>query len=59
MRPILTLVDRYVNKQNYRFCGAENPMIIHEQPTHAHRVTVWRGITNERTIDLFLRIITG
>ena len=36
----------YVNKQNYRFWGAKNTMIIHEQPTHAQKVTGWSGTTN-------------
>ena len=30
----------YVNKQNYRIWGTENP---HEKPTHSKRVTVWCG----------------
>ena len=35
----------YVIKQNYWIWGAENPMIIHEQPTHAQKVSIWCGIT--------------
>ena len=34
-------VGGHVNKQNYRLYGNENPMIVHEQPTHE---------TNERII---------
>ena len=40
-------IGGYVNTQNYRFWGAENTMIVHEQPTHAQKVTVRCGITNE------------
>ena len=47
-------VGGYVNKRNYRFYGAENPMIVHEQPIHAQNVTVWCGITNERMIGPYL-----
>ena len=43
-------IGGYVNEQNYRFWVAEHPMNIHEQPAHAHKVTVWCGITNERII---------
>jgi len=31
----------YVNKQNCRIWGEENPRIIHEKPMHPKRVTVW------------------
>ena len=31
----------HVNKQNCRFFCDENPRIIHEQPLHAQKVTVW------------------
>jgi hypothetical protein len=36
-------LDGYVNTQNCRIWGAENPPVIHEKPLHAQRVTVWRG----------------
>ena len=35
----------YVNKQNCRFWGCENPQIVHEGPLHSERVTVWCAVT--------------
>lgn len=32
---------RYVNKQNSRIWGEENPGIIHEKPFHPQRIIVW------------------
>lgn len=34
----------YVNKQNFRYWCAEQPMQLHEQPLHAEKVTVWCGV---------------
>lgn len=34
-------LNGYVNKQNCRIWGAENPRLIQEQPLHPARVTVW------------------
>ena len=36
-------LDGYVNTQNCRFWGAENPRATHEKPLHAQRATVWSG----------------
>jgi hypothetical protein len=30
----------YVNKQNFRFWGKENPQVLHETPLHSIKVTV-------------------
>jgi hypothetical protein len=34
----------YVNKQNYRFWGTENPQITHEEPLHPLKVTAWCAV---------------
>ena len=34
-------LGRYVNKQNCRIWGSENPKIIIEKPLYPQRVTVW------------------
>jgi hypothetical protein len=36
-------LNGYVNKQNCRIWGAENPRVIQERPMHPQRVTVWCG----------------
>ena len=33
----------YVNKQNYRFWGTENPRVMHEEPLHPLKVTAGWG----------------
>ena len=33
----------YVNKQNCRISGSENPQIIKERPLHPEKITVWSG----------------
>lgn len=34
----------YVNKQNLRFWGTENPRVTHEEPLHPLKVTVWCAV---------------
>lgn len=34
----------FVNKQNFRYWCAEQPMQLHEKPLHAEKITVWCGI---------------
>ena len=36
-------LGRYVDKQNCRIWGTENPNAYIEKPTHPKRVTVWCG----------------
>lgn len=43
-------LNGYVNKQNCRIWGNENPREIHEIPMHAQRVTVWYGFWAEGII---------
>lgn len=34
----------YVNKQNLRFWGTQNPRVMHEKPLHPLKATVWCGV---------------
>jgi len=43
-------LDGYVNTQNCRIWGTENPRVIHEKPLHAQRATVWCGFWAGRVI---------
>lgn len=50
----------FVNSQNCRFWGTENPRILHERPLHPLRVTVWCGICAEKVIGpYFFEDTTG
>jgi len=43
-------LNGFVNKQNFRFWGGENPQVIHVKELHPQRVTVWCGIMHDRVI---------
>ena len=40
---VMVTMSGAVNKQNCRFWCEENPKIIHEQPLHSPKLTVWCG----------------
>jgi len=46
-----TLFNGGVNKQNSRYWGTENPLIIHEHVQFDQKVTVWCGICSEKIIE--------
>jgi len=40
----------YVNSQNSRIWGSENPNAIHEEPLHSEKIGVWCGMSRRRII---------
>ena len=46
-------LSEYVNKQNCRIWGTENPHAYIENPTHPKRVTVWCGFWSTDIIGPF------
>jgi hypothetical protein len=40
----------FVNKQNFRYWSATNPIELHERPLHSSKVTVWRAISSSGII---------
>ena len=40
----------YVNKQNCRIWGSENPHVIKERPLHPEKVTIWCALCSEGVI---------
>ena len=46
-------LGRYVDKQNCRIWGTENPNAYIEKPTHPKRVTVWCGFWSRGIIGSF------
>ncbi|KAI5695648.1 hypothetical protein M8J75_001353 [Diaphorina citri] len=43
-------LNGFVNRQNFRYWGAENPRELHEKPLHSPRVTVWCAVGKNTVI---------
>jgi hypothetical protein len=43
-------LNGFVNKQNCRFWGTENPRVIHQRQLHPLKCTVLCGVTSQRVI---------
>jgi len=39
-------LSRFVNKQNFHYWSAKNPIELHERPLHTSKVTVWYTISS-------------
>ena len=44
----------HVNKPNYRYWSADNPIIIYEHPLSSQKVTVWCGMICTKIIGPYL-----
>ncbi|CAH1105707.1 unnamed protein product [Psylliodes chrysocephalus] len=43
-------LNRFVNKQNSKFWGTENPNVVHERELYPIKCTVWCVVTSQRII---------
>ena len=43
-------LDVYVNKQNWRFWGSENPYLVVERSLQSTRITVWVALSSQDII---------
>lgn len=46
-------LNGFVNKQNCRIWGIENPRVVHQRQLHPLKCTVWCAITSQRIIGPF------
>ncbi|GBN48028.1 hypothetical protein AVEN_55603-1 [Araneus ventricosus] len=46
-------LNRFVNKQNWRFWGSENPHLCEEKPLHSPKVTAWIEVCSRDIIGPF------
>ncbi|GFR27683.1 uncharacterized protein TNCT_150611 [Trichonephila clavata] len=44
-------LNGYVNKQNCRFVGSENPRATHQHQLHLSKCTIWCNVMANRVID--------
>src|SRR5258705_13919341 len=47
-------LNGYVNKQNCRFYGTQNPRALHQRQLHPSRCTVWCGVMADKVIGPYL-----
>lgn len=40
---LIFILEVYVNKQNCRIRGSENPQVVVRKPIHPEKVTIWCG----------------
>jgi hypothetical protein len=43
-------LNEYINKQNCRFWGTENPRELHQHQLHPQKCTVWCSVMAEKVI---------